>query len=167
MTAKSLSTEEFDRIFDEGEEDVLQYCDLDKAVVSDPAFETRRVNVDFPAWVVEALDREARRIGIAARPSSRRGSPSASTRRHPAAAPERLRGLPSKRGKAPQGGGRKGPRSSPAALHCTRAGIRAPALVLLLPAQELGDAVGVFQLGEPRLLARSMTGASFHRASSR
>ena len=64
MTAKSLSTEEFDRIFDEGEEDVLQYCDLDKAVVSDPAFETRRVNVDFPAWVVEALDREARRIGI-------------------------------------------------------------------------------------------------------
>ena len=53
MTAKSLSTEEFDRIFDEGEEDV-----------SDPAFETRRVNVDFPAWVVEALDREARRIGI-------------------------------------------------------------------------------------------------------
>ena len=64
MTAKSLSTEEFDRIFDEGEEDVLQYCDLDKAVVSDPAFETRRVNVDFPAWVVEAQDREARRIGI-------------------------------------------------------------------------------------------------------
>ncbi len=62
--AKSLSTEEFDRIFDEGEEDVLQYCDLDKAVVSDPAFGTRRVNVDFPAWVVEALDREARRIGI-------------------------------------------------------------------------------------------------------
>ena len=64
MTAKSLSTEEFDRIFDEGEEDVLQYCDLDKAVVSDPAFEARRVNVDCPAWVVEALDREARRIGI-------------------------------------------------------------------------------------------------------
>ncbi len=64
MTEKRLSTDEFDRIFDEGEEDVLAYCDLDKAVVSDAVFETKRVNVDFPAWVVEALDREARRIGI-------------------------------------------------------------------------------------------------------
>ena len=115
MTAKSLSTEEFDRIFDEGEEDVLQYCDLDKAVVSDPAFETRRVNVDFPAWVVEALDREARRIGIGRQAViktwiAERLDEEASRRSAGEAAGPSLQD-----GKAPQGGGRKGPRSSPAA----------------------------------------------------
>ena len=29
-----------------------------------PGRETRRVNVDFPGWVVEALDREAQRLGV-------------------------------------------------------------------------------------------------------
>jgi len=26
--------------------------------------ETRRVNVDFPAWMVESLDKEAKRLGV-------------------------------------------------------------------------------------------------------
>ena len=29
-----------------------------------PNVEVRRVNVDFPAWVVEGLDRQAKRLGI-------------------------------------------------------------------------------------------------------
>jgi len=29
-----------------------------------PGSEQRRVNVDFPAWMIEALDREARRLGV-------------------------------------------------------------------------------------------------------
>ncbi len=29
-----------------------------------PGLELKRVNVDFPAWVVSGLDREARRLGV-------------------------------------------------------------------------------------------------------
>lgn len=29
-----------------------------------PGYEQRRVNVDFPRWIIEALDREAARIGV-------------------------------------------------------------------------------------------------------
>jgi hypothetical protein len=29
-----------------------------------PGLEPHRVNVDFPAWVVAALDREAKRLGV-------------------------------------------------------------------------------------------------------
>jgi hypothetical protein len=51
----------FDRKFDAGEE-VVDQLDLRKArrVGTDP----RRVNVDFPAWMVDSLDREARRLGV-------------------------------------------------------------------------------------------------------
>ncbi|GAA2034998.1 hypothetical protein GCM10009720_14560 [Yaniella flava] len=56
-----MKTENFDARFDEGE-DVTAYLDIDKA--RRPAREQRRVNVDFPAWMVEALDDEARRLGV-------------------------------------------------------------------------------------------------------
>ena len=51
----------FDRKFDTGE-DVVDQLDLGKArrVGTDP----KRVNVDFPAWMVDSLDREARRLGV-------------------------------------------------------------------------------------------------------
>ena len=64
--AKRISAEEFDRIFDEGNEDIVDYLDLDKAVVSYPDLDTdlRRVNVDFPEWMIDELDREAKRVGI-------------------------------------------------------------------------------------------------------
>jgi hypothetical protein len=29
-----------------------------------PGLEQRRVNVDFPVWMIESLDREARRLGV-------------------------------------------------------------------------------------------------------
>lgn len=64
MTPKKISTEEFDRIFDEGEEDIMEYLDLDHAIVSRPSREVRKVNVDMPLWMVEALDAEAKRVGI-------------------------------------------------------------------------------------------------------
>ena len=38
--AKRISAEEFDRIFDEGNEDIVDYLDLDKAVVSYPDLDT-------------------------------------------------------------------------------------------------------------------------------
>ena len=167
MTAKSLSTEEFDRIFDEGEEDVLQYCDLDKAVVSDPAFETRRVNVDFPAWVVEALDREARRIGIGRQAVIKTWIAERLDEEASAAALERLRGLPSGRGKAPQGGGRKGLRPSPAACIAPGRAGELPPGSCYSPPRSLAMRSEYSSSVSPASSARSMTGASFHRASSR
>jgi hypothetical protein len=38
--------------------------DLDMSTASRPLKEQRRVNVDFPIWMVESLDREARRLGV-------------------------------------------------------------------------------------------------------
>jgi hypothetical protein len=55
-----MSAEEFDRKFDDGE-DVTG--DLDRAAIRRPALEERRVNVDFPSWIIESRDREARRLG--------------------------------------------------------------------------------------------------------
>lgn len=57
----TISAEEFDRRF-EGGEDVTDYLDYRRA--SRPGLESRRVNVDFPQWMVEALDREAGRVGV-------------------------------------------------------------------------------------------------------
>jgi len=59
---RSMRAEEFDQRFDDGE-DVTS--DLDLAAIRRPGLEQRRVNVDFPAWMIESLDREARRLGVA------------------------------------------------------------------------------------------------------
>jgi CopG antitoxin of type II toxin-antitoxin system len=56
-----MKASEFERKFDAGE-DVSDAIDWSKA--RRPNLEVRRVNVDFPAWVVEALDREAARLGV-------------------------------------------------------------------------------------------------------
>jgi hypothetical protein len=52
---------EFDRRFDAGE-DVSGELNLKAA--RRPTCEQRRVNIDFPAWMVESLDRKARRLGV-------------------------------------------------------------------------------------------------------
>lgn len=56
-----MKAEEFDERFDQGE-DITSALDL--AAARRPDFEQRRVNVDFPAWMVESLDREAKRLGV-------------------------------------------------------------------------------------------------------
>lgn len=50
----------FDEHFDNGGS-VMPHADLSKA---ERPNRIRRVNVDFPAWMVEALDQEARRLGV-------------------------------------------------------------------------------------------------------
>jgi hypothetical protein len=52
----------FDKKFDEGANDIMD--DVDTSTSSRPLKEQRRVNVDFPAWMVESLDREASRLGV-------------------------------------------------------------------------------------------------------
>ena len=69
MTArKTISVEEFDRIFDEGKEDIMCYLDLDSAVRINASegknSELKRVNVDFPVWMVEGLDAQANKLAI-------------------------------------------------------------------------------------------------------
>jgi len=56
-----MKAKDFDREFDEGK-DVSSHFDLSKA--RRPGREQQRVNVDFPSWMVEALDREASRLGV-------------------------------------------------------------------------------------------------------
>ena len=58
---KSLPAEDLDRMFDNGE-DISEYIDRESTRHINP--EVRRVNVDMPAWMVEALDREAARLNI-------------------------------------------------------------------------------------------------------
>lgn len=56
-----MKAEEFDTTFDKGQ-DVTSALDLDKA--RRPGQEQRRANVDLPVWMIEGLDREARRLGV-------------------------------------------------------------------------------------------------------
>lgn len=56
-----MKAEEFDRRFDSGEDITSE---LDIAEAQRPGLQSRRVNVDFSAWMVEALDREAKRLGV-------------------------------------------------------------------------------------------------------
>lgn len=61
MKKPYIKASEFDKKFDTGES-VLEYLDLSKA--RRPGREQKRVNVDFPDWMVRALDNEADRLGI-------------------------------------------------------------------------------------------------------
>ena len=56
-----MKASEFDKKFDEGE-NITDELDLSHA--RRPGEETKRINVDFPAWMVMSLDREARRLGV-------------------------------------------------------------------------------------------------------
>jgi hypothetical protein len=57
-----MKAKEFDKKFDAGE-DVSQYLDISKA--KRPIQEQKRVNVDFPLWMIQLLDKEAKRLGVA------------------------------------------------------------------------------------------------------
>jgi len=56
MKAKTL-----DKEFDDGH-DISAHLDLSTARRVNQ--QQRRVNVDFPTWMIEALDREAERVGV-------------------------------------------------------------------------------------------------------
>ncbi len=56
-----MKAEEFDRAFDAGEDVSGQ---LDLTLATRPGQQHKRVNVDFPVWMIHHLDREARRLGV-------------------------------------------------------------------------------------------------------
>ena len=56
-----MNSSEFDRRFEDGES-VIDALDLSAA--RRPRLDQKRVNVDFPIWMVEQLDLEASRLGV-------------------------------------------------------------------------------------------------------
>ncbi|MBF4242665.1 type II toxin-antitoxin system BrnA family antitoxin, partial [Vibrio anguillarum] len=56
-----MKAHEFDAKF-ESDDDILGDIDLSK--VKRPMQKQKRVNVDFPAWMLDSLDREANRVGV-------------------------------------------------------------------------------------------------------
>lgn len=57
----TIKAEEFDKRFDRGE-DISSF--VDPASIARPGLEPRRVNVDFPSWVIQSLDAESKLIGV-------------------------------------------------------------------------------------------------------
>ena len=57
-----MKAKEFDKKFDDNEEDILQHCDL--STVKKINKDQQRVNVDMPLWMLNGLDVEAQRLGI-------------------------------------------------------------------------------------------------------
>ena len=56
-----MKAKDFDQAFDDGN-DISQYLDLSTA--RRPELEQKRVNVDFPVWMIHQLDKEAKRVGV-------------------------------------------------------------------------------------------------------
>lgn len=57
-----MKAEVFDKKFDDNAVDIIDALDL--STIKRPNQVQRRVNVDFPAWMIESLDQEANRIGV-------------------------------------------------------------------------------------------------------
>ena len=56
-----MKAKDLEKAFDAGE-DITRYLDLSKA--RRPKQAQKRVNVDFPIWMIQSLDKEARRLGV-------------------------------------------------------------------------------------------------------
>jgi len=61
MKKKYITATEFEEKFGSGE-DLSSYLDLDQALR--PGYEQKRVSVDFPLWMVQKLDKVAKRLGV-------------------------------------------------------------------------------------------------------
>jgi hypothetical protein len=57
-----MKASELDKKFDTNEEDILEYFDTSNIKMLNE--EPKRINIDFPSWMVQSLDREAKHIGV-------------------------------------------------------------------------------------------------------
>jgi len=57
-----MKAKDFDKKFDENKTDIID--DLDLSTLKRPNQQQKRVNVDFPVWVIDSLDKEASRVGV-------------------------------------------------------------------------------------------------------
>lgn len=56
-----MKAKDFEKKFEAGE-DITAHLDLSQA--RRPEQDSKRVNIDFPVWVVQKVDKEARRLGV-------------------------------------------------------------------------------------------------------
>lgn len=56
-----MNAKEFDRKFDDGEE-IIEFLDLSNA--RRPGHEQKQVNIDLPIWMIQSIDKEAKRLGV-------------------------------------------------------------------------------------------------------
>ena len=56
-----MKAKDFDKKFDD-DQSIIDDLDLSKG--RRPEHEQRRVNVDFPIWMIHSLDKEAQRLGV-------------------------------------------------------------------------------------------------------
>jgi hypothetical protein len=63
----TITNKEFDEKFDNNE-DISEHLDFSKVIqlkdFNKLKTDTKKVNVDFPEWVINALDDEAKKIGV-------------------------------------------------------------------------------------------------------
>lgn len=55
-----MKATEFDELFENGES-IIPYADTQNAFRPN---KMKRINIDFPVWMVEQIDKEAQKIGI-------------------------------------------------------------------------------------------------------
>ncbi|MGF1540739.1 MAG: type II toxin-antitoxin system BrnA family antitoxin [Pleurocapsa sp.] len=56
-----MKAKELDKKFDDGE-DIVEYLDL--STIKKPGLEQQEINLSFPIWMLEELDKEANRLGV-------------------------------------------------------------------------------------------------------
>ena len=56
-----MKAKDLDKKFDSGE-DITEFLDISNA--KRPGQDQKRVNVDFPVWMIHSLDKEAKRLGV-------------------------------------------------------------------------------------------------------
>ena len=57
-----MKAKTFDKKFDDNKQDIIE--ELDLSTIKRPNQKQKRVNVDFPTWMIESLDKEASRLGV-------------------------------------------------------------------------------------------------------
>ena len=57
-----MKPKDFDKKFDDNKADIID--DLDLTSLRRPNQQQKRVNVDFPLWIINSLDKEANRMGV-------------------------------------------------------------------------------------------------------
>ena len=57
-----MKPKDFDKKFDDNKKDIID--DLDLTSLRRPNLKQKRVNVDFPVWIIDSLDKEAKRMGV-------------------------------------------------------------------------------------------------------
>lgn len=57
-----MKAKDFDKKFYDNEQDIID--DLDLSALKRPYLEQKRIEIDLPGWIIDSLDREAKRVSV-------------------------------------------------------------------------------------------------------